>query len=345
MKIYNPNLPQSITDELNRLNAYYFQFDKPVPFKDGLMLYPINVKYHDEFLAASECLTLNKDDDEKFADKTNLEYLLVKMSGKGEETEEDDDDDLPGIPKVKSSGLEAAAKKQKAEEERMRISQYFIRICELVFHIKYGVRCAKCGKVYDYQDFLMKALDKEHPFHCECYKGEDGETEDFDINIKYRMNAETKKYEILINGIVLTVEDFDRFRQIVMYQNLPDYKDDSWVDPEMRADQAEKQRILAKKNKTGSATLERKIVCVSAKSCYKIDEIYELTMRKFLILLSAIDDAMNYECTRIGLMTGMVSMKEPVEHWIYKKESDDLYGDSEAVSLDQMQKTASGSAE
>ena len=199
-------------------------------------------------------------------------------------------------------------------------------------------KCAKCGKIYDYQEFLIKALDKEHPFHCECYKGEEGEEEDFDINIKYRMNPETKKYEILINGITITSEDFDRLRQIVMYQNLPDFKDDTWVDPDMRADQAEKQRLLAKKNNAGTATLERKIVCVSAKSCYKIEDIYKLTMRKFLILLSAIDDAMNYECTRIGLMTGMVSMKEPVEHWIYKKESDDLYG-GEAVSLDDMKQT------
>ena len=229
---------------------------------------------------------------------------------------------------------------KKAKEEQARISQYFIRICELVFHVKYGIRCAKCGKVYDYQEFLIKALDKEHPFHCECYKGEEGEEEDFDINIKYRMNPETKKYEILINGITITSEDFDRLRQIVMYQNLPDFKDDTWVDPDMRADQAEKQRLLAKKNNAGTATLERKIVCVSAKSCYKIEDIYKLTMRKFLILLSAIDDAMNYECTRIGLMTGMVSMKEPVEHWIYKKESDDLYG-GEAVSLDDIQENIS----
>ena len=331
MKIYNPNLPQSLIDELNRLNATYFQFDEPIPFKDGLTLYPINVRYHDEFLAASECLTLNKDDVEGNEDKTNLEYLLLKMSGKAEQQDED------GPPK---GALEKAAEEKKAKEEQARISQYFIRICELVFHVKYGIRCAKCGKVYDYQEFLIKALDKEHPFHCECYKGEEGEEEDFDINIKYRMNPETKKYEILINGITITSEDFDRLRQIVMYQNLPDFKDDTWVDPDMRADQAEKQRLLAKKNNAGTATLERKIVCVSAKSCYKIEDIYKLTMRKFLILLSAIDDAMNYECTRIGLMTGMVSMKEPVEHWIYKKESDDLYG-GEAVSLDDIQENIS----
>ncbi len=304
MKIYNPKLPKKIVDELNRLNATYFQFDEPIPFKEGLTLYPINVKNHDEFLAASECLTLNKMDSVEGIQLSNLGYLLFKMNDK--------------------EHLEEAAK----------FSQYLIRICELVFHIKYGVRCNKCGKVYDYYEFLTKAMDKEHPFYCECWK--DGEQEDFDINIKYKLNEKTKQRELFVNGICITPKEFDLIRQIIMYQNLPDYKDDSWVDPDMREDQAEKQRLLAKKNNAGTATLERKIVCVSAKSCYKIEDIYKLTMRKFLILLSAIDDAMNYECTRIGLMTGMVSTKEPIEHWIYKKEPDDLYGD--AVTLDDIKK-------
>ena len=84
--------------------------------------------------------------------------------------------------------------------------------------------------------------------------------------------------------------------------------------------------IREKKNKGGNATLERKIVCVSAKTSYKIQELYELSIRKFLMLLSAVDDAMTYETTRIGLMTGMVSTKEPLQHWIYKSEDEDLYG-------------------
>ena len=74
----------------------------------------------------------------------------------------------------------------------------------------------------------------------------------------------------------------------------------------------------------------------------KIEEIYNMTIRKFLMLLSAIDDAMNYECTRIGLMTGMVSMKEPVEHWLYKSEKS-MYGS--AVTSDDYQskiKSANG---
>ena len=307
MKIYNPNIPKEIVDELYRLNEQYFQFDKPIPFKDGLVLYPVNIRHHDEFLAASECLTLNKNDDFEGMGMSHLTYLLHKMNNK------------------------------EKPEEAAKYSQYLIKMCELVFHIKYGVRCKKCGKVYNYYEFLQKAIDKEHTFHCECYKGEKDEKEDFDINIKYRTNEETKQKELVVNDVAITVEDFNLLRQIIMYQNLPDYKDDSYVDPEMRADQKKKQEILAKKNKAGSATLERKIVCVAAKSNYKINEIYELSIRKFLMLLSAIDDAMNYECTRIGLMTGMVSMKEPIEHWIYKSDPEDIYGDK-AVTLDDIQK-------
>ena len=47
MKIYNPNIPKKIVDEIYRLNEQYFQFDKPIPFKEGLTLYPVNLRYHD----------------------------------------------------------------------------------------------------------------------------------------------------------------------------------------------------------------------------------------------------------------------------------------------------------
>lgn len=291
MKIYNPNLPKNIIDELKRLDVYYFQIDKPIPFKEGLVLYPVNVKYYDEFLTASACLTLNRMDSVEGLTTSNLGYLLLKMNSK------------------------------KQPDEATEYSQYFIRICELIFHINYGIRCNKCGRVYKYSEFLSKFTGENSDCKCEC-----GNIEDYDVNIKYKLNEQTKKYEIIINNVPITEHDFDRLRQIVMYQNLPDYKDDSWVDIEVREDQREKQQLLAKKNKSGTATLERKIVCVSAKSCYKINEVYDLTIRKFLILLSAIDDAMTYECNRIGLMTGMVSSKEPIEHWIYKQEDGDLYG-------------------
>lgn len=299
MKIYNPNLSTKIVDELNYLNSNFFQFDKPIPFKDGLTIYPVLTRDHDLFLNCSNCLTLNKMDDANGISLSNLGYLIYKMSD------------------------------AKHPDESATYSQFLIHICEMVFHVKYGIRCEKCNKFYDYYEFVKMIAEKKEEITCECG------SKDFDVNIRYRTNKNNQK-ELFVDGTTITISDFDRLRQIIMYQNLPDYKDDSWVDPEMREDQAEKQRMIARKNKSGTATLERKIVCVSAKTCYKIQDIYDMPMRKFLILLSAVDDAMVYESSRIGLMTGMVSTKEPLEHWIYKRESDDLYGDG--VTLEQMQK-------
>lgn len=288
LKIYNPDLKKELVDELMMLDRDYFQLDKPVPFIKGLTLYPVNIKYYDEFLACTACLTLNRLEDSEGIMLNNIGYLIKKMTEQG------------------IQGAVWAAQ--------------FSRLCELVFNITNGIRCTKCGKVHSHSLIMALTEEQRKDFHCDCG------SQDFEGVIRCRNNPETKKPEIIVMGIPITSKDFDRLRQIVMYQNLPDFKDDSWVDPDVKEDQRAKQELLAKKNKGGNATLERKIVCVSAKTSYKIQELYELSIRKFLMLLSAVDDAMTYETTRIGLMTGMVSTKEPLQHWIYKSEDEDLYG-------------------
>ena len=147
----------------------------------------------------------------------------------------------------------------------------------------------------------------------------------FEAMIRYAVNPETKKYELVVAGHKIDAAAFERLRQIIMYQNLPDYYDDSKIDPDLKKDYAERIRI--KSQKSGKATTEKKIVCVAAKTSYKMDELYNMPIRKFLMLLTAVDDAIQYEATRVGMMTGMVSMKEPPEHWIYKKETD-VMGDA-----------------
>ena len=171
-----------------------------------------------------------------------------------------------------------------------------------------------------FNEFFAGIKEKKEAFTCEC-----GATDFMEV-IGIRENKETKKKELHIDGNFLTNKDFDRMRQIVMYQNLPDYKDDSWVDIEVRKDQEETRKLKAKASKVGSATLERKMVCMSVKTGFFLDDIYKLSIRKFLMMFSAMDDLINYETARIGLMTGMVSSKEPLEHWIFKNEEEDIYG-------------------
>ena len=299
MKIRNPNIPKDIRDELEYLEESHFTFDKPVKFLEGLTLYPVTVRNYNEFLSCSACMTLNKNEDPMGITMTNLAYLISKMTDK--------------------------------EMGRITTLQ-FSRLVELIFKLKNGIKCKKCGRVYSYREYIDKLQsqvqdeqNQEAGIVCD-----DCGCEEFMEVIKYQTNPQTNQKELVIDGVVVGNEDFNRLRQIVLYQNLPDYQDDSWVDSQLKADEEKKRELLRKKNNV-SATLEKKIVCVSAKSCYKIEELYDMTIRKFLMLLTAIDDALTYEATRVGMMTGMVSMKEPPEHWIYKK-NDSMYG--KASTLD-----------
>jgi hypothetical protein len=116
-----------------------------------------------------------------------------------------------------------------------------------------------------------------------------------------------------------------RLRKIVLYQNLPDFQDDSWVNREIREDQKAKQELLSKD--AGTASVEKKIVSIAAISSYKVEEIFDLPIRKFILLLTSIDDAMTYVTNRIGAMTGFSKPKAPLEHWIYKKQKS-MYGEA-----------------
>ena len=130
MKIYNPNLDKKIVEKLESLDQLYFQFDKPIAFKGSLTIYPIIVSDYNEFVVSSSCFSLNKNECIEGLKTTNLGYLIYKMSNV-------DGDELHN-------------------KDVSMWSQYFIKSCELIFHINYGVKCKKCGKVYNYIDFLKE---------------------------------------------------------------------------------------------------------------------------------------------------------------------------------------------
>ncbi len=282
-----------ILEEVKYYEERYFTWDEPVPFC-GMLLYPVETRYYNEFLSSSECLTLNKNDDPDGIRLTHLDYLISKMTN---------------------------------EETGTIFSFKFSRLIELVFHLKNGMVCKKCGHHFPYDEVIQMIKDEKNIDHDnhEIICGVDGCDGHLSEVIKYAKDDKTNKTVLLINGNKITTDDFARFRKIVMYQNLPDYKDDSWVDREVREDQAAKQEILSKGS--GKASLERKMVCIAAKSNYKIDEIKSMSMRKMIMLLGVIQDAIDYQVTKTGLMSGFVSLKkgQTVDHWIYKQD-EGLYG-------------------
>ena len=300
--ITNPTVSKEIVDEIHRLEDTCFLLDEPVPFKKDLKLYPVTVKNYNEFLLCSECCTLNKNNSEDGVRLTHLGYLITLMKS----------------------------------EEGKRLSMYFSRLLEMVFHIKNGIRCAACGDIITFEQYMQMSDEERENYQCKCGKNE------FEEVIKYYTN-DKGKLELKVQGVKITSKDFNRFRQIVMYQNLPDFKDDSMVDAEIREDQRLKQEILAKQNGGAiSASLEKKIIGVSINSNYKMNELYDMTIRKFLIMLSTIDDLIVYQSDRLARMSGLVSCKEPLEHWLYKKKKSSIYG--EAVSEDSYTNQVNGNA-
>lgn len=292
-----PESEKKILEEVEFLRDRYFTYDEPVPFC-GLNLYPVSVRNYNEFMTSNACLLLNKNDDPMGIKFTHLDYLLSKVSD---------------------------------EKEGVLWSMRLSKIIELCFHILPGMKCSKCGKYIPYDQFFTEDRvklyqegadeDRKKFFNCDCGEGK------MVASLDQKKDEKSNKTVLLIDGHEIDSNNFNKLRKFILYQNLPDFKDDSWVNKEVRDDQAKKAQILSIGK--GTATLERKMVCLSAKSCYKINEIYDLSIRKFCSLLSAMNDAIEYQISKTAIMSGMVKMKDgqTIDHWIYQKD-EGMYGKS-----------------
>ena len=292
-----PESEKKILEEVEYLRDKYFTYDEPVPFC-GLYLYPVSVRNYNEFMTSNACLLLNKNDDPMGIKFTHLDYLLSKISD---------------------------------EKEGVLWSMRFSKIIELCFHILPGMKCSKCGKYIPYDQFFTEERvklyqggtdeDRKKFFDCDCGEGK------MVASLDQKKDEKSNKTVLLIDGHEIDSNNFNKLRKFILYQNLPDFKDDSWVNKEVRDDQAKKAQILSLGK--GTATLERKAVCLSVKTCYKINEIYDLSIRKFCSLLSAMNDSIEYQINKTAIMSGMVKMKDgqTIDNWVYQKD-EGMYGKS-----------------
>lgn len=290
-----PESEKKILEEVEYLRDKYFTYDEPVPFC-GLYLYPVSVRNYNEFMTSNACLLLNKNDDPMGIKFAHLDYLLSKISD---------------------------------EKEGVLWSMRFSKIIELCFHILPGMKCSKCGKYIPYDQFFTEERvklyqegtdeDRKKFFDCDCGEGK------MVASLDQKKDEKSNKTVLLIDGHEIDSNNFNKLRKFILYQNLPDFKDDSWVDKAIRDDQAAKNEIVSRDS--GNATIERKILCICAAMSYKLKDVYEMSIRQFVSLLGVINDLIEYKIAKAGLMSGMVSLKkgQTIDHWIYKKEKG-MYG-------------------
>lgn len=306
-------LDKELVALLKDYEVSYFREDKPIPFTEDLTLYPVPVRYFEEFASCSSCLSLNKNDDPDGIRYSNLDYLLNKTS-------------LPGI-------------------EGQIWTYKIYRLFEIVFHLQPGYECLECHKVLPYNSPEVKEFVKG----CQDFVkflSENSDTNAEEIppepqlkcpscgNAKFRhvinitTDPETKHKTLYVGGHAITKKEFNALRQIVLFQNFPDYVDDSWVDPDLRRDRDEKLQ-LEQRNNDLHASIEKKVVALSITTNYKFPEIYDMSIRKFTMALAMVDDLINYKLLKQAQYSGFSGLPKgfKVDHWIYKPNKD-MYGDA-----------------
>lgn len=173
-----------------------------------------------------------------------------------------------------------------------------------------------------YVQLLIRCI--ELCFHVELSKGE--------IDLIHMGDTE---YELEIKGVRIDAREFDEIRKIILYQNFIHY-DDTYIDPELKEDMQEFDRI---KNKDfDMPSLEDQVICLMA-SGHDIETLKKLTIRKFNKLLSKVDEKLSFQINKTGELAG-AKFKDDIQHWIYPKKKD-KYG-SKVVDFDSFKNKIEG---
>ena len=177
--------------------------------------------------------------------------------------------------------------------------------------IKYACRNDELAQKYNmpllpfYYDFIIGIL------QLTC--GED-------VEIKYN----TSTLDFLINDFLVTDEVFDDLRKIIIIQNDIDFDIDEFMNIDTVKALEKAREFEAKKNKE-KADIEDYIDSIIIGLKVTEEYVSNLTIRKFWRYIKRINKHEEYEACRSGQMSGMVTFKEPIQHWMTSIEVTDKY--------------------
>lgn len=130
--------------------------------------------------------------------------------------------------------------------------------------------------------------------------------------IRYGVDGKKKSF-IEINGVVLHKKEFDKFRKFILVQNIPDYKEE-YINPELEAD-LKKADEIRNKGKT-PCDIEKQMMAVVIGSSLTLEEVKEMTIRKFFIALEMIDKKLHYTILKQASLSGFVEFKQEITHYL-----------------------------
>lgn len=312
----------------------YFQTDEPVPFKDGLKVYPVMARDYYKFYSTLGCLTQDKTIKKvKYTDENGVEKEKEVANPEG----------------IAMSYMNYLIKQMEDEKIGGFVTSQVIRIFELCLHEKNRLYCPKCGKKIEDEEIAKKLveLDKEIANLGDEVSDQDKQLKKLQMiqslsvcecgeqmREVYSIRNENGQKNLAIKNVVLTNKDLEELTAIITHYNILDYDGDKYIDPNLKKD-LELKRQLEHKD-YASPSLEKQMVGVSISSPYRIDELKEkVTLRKLALMLKMIDSQRTYYAQIQGQMSGMVEFKTPPLHWMYGNDKKDM--SKEIMSLNDVQ--------
>lgn len=147
----------------------------------------------------------------------------------------------------------------------------------------------------------------------------------------------------LVNGIEYDSDDFENIRKIICDQNCIEMLDEN-IQKEVRdeMDKAKEQR--RKQNQNKICSLEDQMICALISTNLKMEDIYDLTVRKFSKILQRVDHKLHYQIYKTASMSGFVEFKDKsmLKGWMSDLEENDKYSDVK-VDRDEFEQKISNS--
>lgn len=273
--------------KLEYYEQFYFSLDEPIPFKKGLKIYPVMVKDYYKFYSLIPCFTFDKNQTMEGISMSNLSYAFKLMEDK--------------------------------ETGRSFISR-FIALLELIFHIQDGLYCDN-ENCEDYNKKKIYYYDENYYNKIQAILDSEEKTDEERADALFKMRVcpkcgkpmrgvfsikeQDNKKSLSVYDIEIMPKEFDEIKEIVCYQNMPDYNDD-YIDPKLKAELEAKAKL--ENPNAVSPTLEKQLICISISSPYTIDMLKEITIRKMVLMLRTIDAKAHYFCYKQGEMSGKHAM-------------------------------------
>lgn len=137
-------------------------------------------------------------------------------------------------------------------------------------------------------------------------------------DIKFSVDLDdNKKPCFKIDDIIIKKNDFDFIRKVIMVQNIPSYKEE-YIDPVLKED-LEKTRMLNSGGRQ-QVDIEHKITFLSMVSGVTLADIYNMPIRKFMIMLEMESKYTSYKIYKQAQLSGMVEFKGEIPHYMDEME-------------------------